>query len=37
MLRHYKSIQGEYDSGIRVNEVGKDKSFGLDATYDDEI
>ena len=37
MLRQSKSIQGRYYSGIWVNESGQDQSFGLDATYEDEV
>ena len=36
-LRKSKAIQGEDDSGTRVNEAGQDRSFGLDTTYEDEV
>ena len=37
MLRQSEAIQGEDDSGTRVNEAGQDRSFGLDTTYEDEV
>ena len=37
MLRQSKSIKGEDDYGIRVNETGKYQSFGLYVTYEDEV
>ena len=37
VLRQSKSIQGKDDDGIRVDEAGQDKSFGLDVTDEDEV